>query len=209
MKKLVIAAIASGWMLAFSLSLVFAQNATIAGGSSVPSGPAGGGLAGTYPNPTVGTTIGGVIIGQPYLKVHLGSSQSVTSGVRTKLAFDTVDLDSGSYWDASNKQFKPLVSGTYLVAAGFSSTGTFLLGNDVVGNISKNGLSGSGGTLVGTCSLTIPASSTASSCPMQTLVAMNGSTDTLEIDVLLAGTSPAVFGDNTLVTYMHAYRIGP
>lgn len=160
---------------------------------------------------TTCTKINNITPGQPYFKVHLAANQSLTSGTRTRINFDTVDLDSGSYWDATNHQFKPLVSGTYGISATFTAAGTFTAGQNIVGNISKNGTVGSGGTSIASCSLiTVASAAGGSSCGMPAvIVAMNGSTDTLEVDALMAGTLPAVFGDTTITTYFTAYRIGP
>jgi hypothetical protein len=50
----------------------------------------------------------------PLFSVSLGSDQTGVAGnTDTKVLFDTVDYDFGSYWDTTNKRYLPTIPGFY------------------------------------------------------------------------------------------------
>lgn len=147
----------------------------------------------------------------PIFKVTLTANQSVTSATWTKIAFDGVTFDSGSYWSTSNKNYLPLVSGTYLFCATLSGIATYTLAaTNLIVSISKNGLTGGAGVRTGEAALSVPTgaslSPTVSTC---STVVMNGSTDTIEADAFISGTSPNVVGDALFDTFFTGYRVSP
>jgi hypothetical protein len=179
---------------------------TNGGALGTPSSGVGTNLSGTAPNLTAGN------VTAPNFKVTLtGGNQSITSGTITKVAFDTVVIDSGSFWSTANKNFLPTVSGTYEFCAQVGASGsTFALGNDVALFISKNGTNGSGGTALTSYQGTIPAGTSITQALFDcTITSMNGSTDTIEVDVAITATSPAVISNSNPQTYFFGYRIGP
>jgi hypothetical protein len=169
--------------------------------------PLTSGVTGTLPLANGGTGI----TATPNFKVTLASSQSLTTGTWTKVAFDTVVIDPQTYWSTSNKYYNPQVSGTYMFCAGVTAGGTFTLGADnFLISFSKNGLTGGAGVRQGTISVNVPtlvgADPSVAGC---TVVALNGSSDTLELDVLVTATSPAAQGSANVITYLVGYRVAP
>lgn len=155
---------------------------------------------------------GGVAIGAPYFFADLTSNQSLSSGVTTTVAYAHVVLDSGAYFDTTNHYYKPLVAGTYFVCASVLPNGTFTFAADSgILFLSKTGKEGSGGTRINLIIAAIPTvtgdANTITGCGILTL---NGSTDTIEVDVNFTGTSPIAKGAaGTLQTTFYGYRIGP
>ena len=139
----------------------------------------------------VGTNITGIqysnVTSAPkFVGTRITSAFTVTNAVITKVQLNSSRMDVGSYWDGANYYYKPLIAGTYLVSGSVYVSGTTLTG--LVASVCKNGTSGSGGTEV--CEVNLSGLTTAQygvSLP-SSLVAMNGTTDTLELDVTATGT---------------------
>ncbi len=152
---------------------------------------------------------GNNVFGAPNFKVVLSASQSVSSGVNTKVLLDTVTFDSGSYY--SSGIYTPLIAGTYLFCANVSIGGaTVTAGSTSIIYISKNGtIGGTGVSQVNASSVSGAVNDYPSQSPC-TLVAMNGSTDKVEVDVnVVATSSPQVAGGAGASTTFSGYRIGP
>lgn len=172
--------------------------------------PLGTGITGTLPiaNGGTGITTGP---GTPNMRAILSGTQTLTSGTTAAVAFDATDFDTGSYFNTTTHRYLPLVAGTYNVCYSLIPSGTFIAQNDAVFvNVSKNGRAGAGGTsqmlqvfpsLAGTGDGTSSAGCT--------LVLMNGSTDTVEIDATVTATSPIIVGGANKTTQITATRVGP
>lgn len=115
----------------------------------------------------------------PAFSAYLGSNQSVTNGVLTKIQINTEEWDTASCFDTSTYRFTPNVAGYYQVsAAAVPSTTT----TRTYSYIYKNGsvykkvyISGANGYST-----------------ISTLVYCNGTTDYIEFYAGLDGTTPTV-----------------
>jgi len=116
---------------------------------------------------------------QPAFYAYLSSAQSVTSNVATKLVFNSEVFDTNSNYSTVNYRFTPTVAGYYqvnaLVNGATATTNTQIY-------LYKNG---SRITYMQT-------NSSNSSATLSALMQMNGSTDYLEVYVVLTGTTPIV-----------------
>lgn len=134
-------------------------------------------------------------------QVNLSALQAVTSGVSTKVLFNTTVFDSGTYWDATNHRFTPQVAGLYEVHGQVQFGGTTISGMQVV--LEKTG------TAAVTRTLTISLSAD-SSLDITALVQMNGTTDYLELFATVTAISGAQFDGSAspLITFFEAHKVG-
>lgn len=149
--------------------------------------------------------------GTPNFKVTLtGGNQSPSSGTITKVALDTVVADTHSYWSTANKNYLPLIAGTYAFFAQVTGQATnWTANNSLALFISKNGIAGGAGTALTNEQFAVVADALSRSGAAFTITSMNGSTDTMELDAAVTGTSP-VFESNALPkTFFGGWRIGP
>jgi hypothetical protein len=121
----------------------------------------------------------------PAFSAYLGTSQNTTSGVATKIQFNTEEFDTNSYYDnATNYRFTPLIAGYYQVSSAYTTNTAAITRANI--SIYKNGSSFKAGgdyaSYTGIGTLTVSA-----------LIYLNGSTDYIEIYALQTGTSPQVF----------------
>lgn len=174
-------------------------------GTFVSGGPAF--LVGTK----YGTTGGTACIGNdsrltnqnlPYLSVQLNNTQLVTSSTQVRINYDTVNEDSGSYWDAGNFRFTPGIAGLYAVTVAVQGTGTTV--STVIANIYKNGTQLPFQLLNGGLSGTVAM--------VTFFVRLNGSTDYIEGWGNVTAVSGTAFdtgpGTPATPTTMTIHRIG-
>lgn len=55
--------------------------------------------------------------GPVYFQAHNSAPQTINFATTTKLTFNSTTYNYGSYWDTTNNQFKPLISGLYFLTA--------------------------------------------------------------------------------------------
>jgi hypothetical protein len=56
-------------------------------------------------------------VNEPYFQVERDAEQSISDATVTKIQWDTVTFDTGSYFNATDYSYKPLVAGKYFVYA--------------------------------------------------------------------------------------------
>jgi len=107
----------------------------------------------------------------PAFRAYSSNSQSIASGVTTKIQFNAESFDTNNAFDSTtNYRFQPAVAGYYQLnlAVGFAAMGV----GEIILQINKNGSAYQfGSDVVGT---------TTYIASMSTLVYMNGTTDYVE-----------------------------
>jgi len=155
-----------------------------------------------------GVTIAGGLANTPAFEAYLGTSQTVTDLVTTKVQFDTEVFDTDNCYDnTTNYRFTPTVAGKYFVYAKVS-TDTIAGANldQVRIVIQKNGSAISQANLDARGN-TLGSWYTAND---STTVDMNGTTDYLEISCRIDDTSgnPDFLGNATIRnTSFGAYKL--
>lgn len=132
------------------------------------------------------------------------TNQTVTDDTWTKINLNSIPIDTASYWDAANHWYKPLVAGNYEACGNVYGSGTAVA--QIFAGVVKNGTFGSGGAFV-TRSVSVGLATTNqqgvnSGCQ---IVAMNGTTDTLELDTFIDGTGTlaAIAGNGSTNLSIH------
>lgn len=157
-------------------------------------------------NDAITITDGGVatFTNIPLLYVFRSASagnQSVTTNTNTKVIFDTVSIDTNSWWDAVNYRYVPQIPGYYRFdyVVGLNGTSPTTLQSSLL----KNGVTFSTGfRMLGTFTTTLGGMGSAASI----LVSMNGTTDYVEVYGLVNATSPTIFGASAF-TYLQAQLV--
>lgn len=172
-------------------------------------------------NGALGTPSSGVLTnatGLPYTSVtaapvfvgtRITSAQTISSGSTTKVQLNSERMDVGNYYDsATNFVYTPLVAGTYEVSGTVYVSGTTVTA--VTASISKNGTSGGSGTeVVEATNVGLATTPNQSVTLPATYIAMNGSTDTLELDVTATGTGTVAVVHVRSTSQMSIRWIGP
>jgi hypothetical protein len=142
--------------------------------------------------------------GQPYFSAFpSATTQTVTSGANTKINFDTLEYDSGGYYDTTNKRYLPKVAGKYWVTCSVSFT-TIATADFFSAQIFKNGAAYSLAfqfTTPGNAGQTYNISKSA-------LVPLNGTTDFVECFGATTGTVVNNGGSNNYNNFQ-AFYLGP
>jgi hypothetical protein len=146
---------------------------------------------------------GHVICGEPLLRAISVANQSVTSGSNTLVTFGDVLADIGQYWNSGTDQWSPQVPGTYQVcvsAIGLASpwSGEFqvFIQKDTgqLMELQSTPVAGSGNSTITGCAN----------------ISLNGTTDYIQIEANLVGTSPQILGASSArQTQLNIVRIGP
>lgn len=142
---------------------------------------------------------------------QMTGNQSVSDNVFTKAIFDTLVTNTmGTQYSTTTGLFTPTKAGKYLVwASGQGDTAT--ISEQINVAIDKNGGFGVGTQVAGGVAASENPAGTASTTAFaMTVVAMNGSTDTLEVDIRVIGTG----GSDTISgghgnTFFGAVYLGP
>lgn len=163
---------------------------TINGSGTITGLSAGGLPDGSIVQAELATGVAGT---GPAFSAYPSGTQSVTSGVYTKVICNTEEFDTANAFDSTtNYRFQPTVAGYYQVNGCVSPNGTST--SSCVAAIYKNGAAAKYGPYI----QTINANSAASA-----LIYMNGSTDYIELYAYITATV-ASLGNGASSTYFQA-----
>ena len=170
--------------------------AVTSGGTGVATSTgSGANVLGTSPTIT-GATITVASTAAPAFSAYPSGTQTITSGVYTKVAANTEEFDTNSNYDnVTNYRFTPTVAGYYQVNGAVSPNGT--ASSSCVIGIYKNGSVAKYGPY---------AQATNPNGVVSCIISMNGSTDYLEMYVYITATI-ASLGNGASSTYFQAAMI--
>jgi hypothetical protein len=127
----------------------------------------------------------------PAFRAIASASQSFTNGTWAKVTLGTEAWDTNNNFNTSTYRFTPTVAGYYQVNGGYSFQGTASAGYTLIASIYKNGSEVIRGaemySLTGTFNQSVVSG----------VLYMNGSTDYIELYVIVVGGSAST-GDTTL-----------
>jgi hypothetical protein len=137
----------------------------------------------------------------PAFRAYLGSNQTITNNVTTKVNINTENYDTASCFDTSAYRFTPNVAGYYSVAAVLDIQANSLENGTI--SIYKNGAldsSNAGGVFGATYKY----------CPQRiaSFIYFNGSSDYIELYAYVYGANGVVIGGSS-VSYFAAALIRP
>ena len=140
----------------------------------------------------------------PAFHASITSVQSITSGVWTKIQFDTERFDTAGEFDpTTNYRFTPTVAGHYFVTGCISGESGTNDSNQCTGAIFKNG------SYYTNHNFSSSAIFRRFPCMTTAVVYMNGSTDYIELFGSISSTGASVeFNAGSNQTFFTAYRIG-
>ena len=122
----------------------------------------------------------------PAFSAYANASQSVSSGVATKVSFQVEDFDTASAFDnTTNYRFQPTVAGYYQINTTVRLSGTTPTNYNIY-------LYKTGSAYRTYASFNISAGSTTLIVSASALVNLNGSTDYLEVWADITATSPTL-----------------
>tara|TARA_R110000823_G_scaffold49220_1_gene124492 strand:+ start:727 stop:1275 length:549 start_codon:yes stop_codon:yes gene_type:complete len=149
---------------------------------------------------TLPDATGTLQIGGPAFSAYKTSTQSISTGVATKVTFDTEEFDTNSCFASST--FTPPVAGYYQI----NGTCYLTVGSGTSGSyfsqIYKNGVALKQGGFSSSA-----AGENQSS--VNSIIYFNGSTDYIEIYARVVGTTPSIYGDanGRLYTYFNGAMV--
>lgn len=158
---------------------------TINGTGTITGISAGGLPSATVTQATSATPVAGT---GPAFSAYLGTTQTVTSGVTTKLQLNTEVFDTNNNFDSTtNYRFTPTVAGYYQFNYElYGGSGTSM--SNITPAIYKNGSAYQYGSVLNG----VYENSAQAVCG-STLIYLNGSTDYVELYGLITGTGACVF----------------
>lgn len=134
----------------------------------------------------------------PFFSAYLGTNQTLTSGVTTKLALDTEEFDTASCYNTTTYRFTPNVAGYYQVNAAMTYGASASATQGLI-YIYKNGGQFKTGSFLSGSSSAVTASA---------LIYMNGTTDYIELFGYVVAATP-VANSGAKNTFFQAALLQP
>lgn len=147
---------------------------------------------------TLPAQTGTVAINGPAFSAYMGSNQTPTSGVHTKIAFDVEEFDTASCYNNSTYRFTPTVAGYYQVNMHLSSRFASGVTRFSI-SIRKNGTSFKEGLDEQNHALF--------KLNLSSLIYLNGTTDYIEGYGYMEASSPQFSSGDNSVCYFQAYLV--
>jgi hypothetical protein len=174
---------------------VFATSPTLVTPNlGTPSACVATNLTGTASALNIGGSAASLAGARPKFGAHASGSQSLTSGVAAKVAFQTSDYDTNSNFDnVTNYRFTPTIAGYYFITWALQVSATSGTLTDSYSLLYKNGadVETKGHYQGPGINVWTPNGNS--------IIYMNGSSDYIEIFVIVIGTSPNISSGLTSV----------
>jgi len=144
----------------------------------------------------------------PAFQAYLATNTDLSDETFTVVPFETVQFDTDSLYNTSTYKYTPNVAGKYFVYSNIlvdASNGFWYTQSDILKNDSN--ISGAA-RLASQYENTSATDDSMERMPhtVSGIVEMNGTTDTLSVNIYTSGGNPATIRGNT--TFFGAYRIG-